>query len=126
MTEIELLKKQRGILSCALRTIATNSRTPDWIKELCKKEVHKARSLEKGEPSAQVVKETVGEKNDTFGPGDLVRNKDEKDSCVYQLLEISTVMDNIRLWNIRILKGDAKNPAGLIVHNVPENKFLEN
>ncbi len=122
MTEVELLKRQRAILSNALRTIATNNRTPAWISDICKKEVSKARALESQDEDSPRTQQDFS----ALEPGDIVRNTDSKDKCVYQLVRVSTTLDGIRLWDIRILKGDERNPQGLLVNNVPENKFVKN
>lgn len=120
MTELELVKQQRTILLEALKTIATNTKTPKWISELCKREVTKARSLSTTE---QEPVQYTGAQNASFEPGDIVRPVDETDKCVYQIVSLSTNIEGVNLWNIRILKGDRNNPVGFVVSNVPETKF---
>lgn len=124
MTELELITKQRDIFLNALKTIATNKRTPDWISKYCRNEVTKARELkqnESGDDKDILTKEQI--LSAPFEPGDLVRNYDEKDKCVYQIVRLSTTIDGVNLWDLRIIKGDDKNPVNHIVPNVPENKF---
>ena len=116
MTELELVKEQRHILSETLKKIATNRNTPAWICETCRLGIDKARTLETNCSTDSV----------TFSVGDIVSNIDRKDKCKYQLLSISTELDGIRLWNVRIVSGDRNNPPGLTVCNIPENKFCKN
>lgn len=125
MTELELVRKQRAILSDTLKEIATNNRTPSWISELCRVGVSKARALEL-DKNCSCVHEKKGEKQSPIVPGDIVRGTDPSDKCSYQVVSLSTTIDNVNLWNIRILKGDKNSPAGLIVNNVPENKISKN
>ena len=119
MTETEILVKQKQILAEAIKTIGTNRKTPSWIVEVCKRAVLDARKVEESSQT-QLTKVAISTQ---FEPGDIVRATDPKDKNVYSLIRVSTTIDNMKLWDLSVLKSDGKSPVGGIAHNVPETKF---
>lgn len=120
MTETEIIVKQKQILADALKTIGTNKRTPSWIVDVCKRAVINAREVEK-ESSLAATNTPITAT--PIEPGDIVRSNDPKDKCIYSVVRLSTTIDNIKLWDLSVLKGDGRAQVGQIAHNVPETKF---
>lgn len=120
MTETEIIIKQKQILADALKTIGTNKRTPGWIVDVCKRAVINAREVEKECSLVTTSKSVV---TTPIELGDIVHSNDPKDKCVYSVVRLSTTIDNVKLWDLSVLKGDGKAQIGQIAHNVPETKF---
>lgn len=118
MNNVDILTEQRRVLLETLKTIATDKRTPDWISNHCRDGAKKAKNLEndvnlKTEKPPQEI-------NIPISIGDLVKNIDEKDQTIFEVLELSCEMDGIKLWDLRVMNGSMN---GVIIHNIPSIKL---
>lgn len=113
--------EQRDLLFAAIKKVATDRRTPGWILDVLSKAAMDAKNLARKLPDSLDTNDVSSTKS--LEPGVLARNIDSKDSCLYKVLDISTEIQGIKLFTVQIIEGNDKNPAGMIIHNVPETKL---
>lgn len=116
---MDIIEEQNKILFNAIRSVATNKKCPDWIKDILSKSVMEAKKL-KMTGSGPIPERKPIE------VGDIVKNANEpKDVCLYQVIELADVMDNIKLFNVKVVKGNNSVVAGTILHNVGEHLLVK-
>jgi len=136
-------KQPIKILVDAIKKVVTHSRTPDWIKRDLEAAVKEARSAYKRVDSSCCVgpgreSESPSESTDmreadrdqSYKAVDLsvgalcVDALSEDDSCLYEITAEGMTIDGVKLWDVRVVRGDKRTPAGVTVHNVPST-FLK-
>lgn len=136
-TKIQQIK----ILVEAIRKIATNPRTPSWIKNPLENAVKEAKALQ---PSVHPDETEKAPEQDSMAHAEPIKNAehithaepienevgaecvdalDPKDGCLYKIVRRGLVIDGVQLWDALVLRGDKKTPAGVTILNVP-NHYL--
>jgi len=115
--------KQRDFLFNAIKKIATDKRTPAWISDYFRNAVVEVKKLKDCISVSSPVDENKYLNDERITVGDRCKNIDEKDSCVYEIINFVTKIDEIRLFDVKIVKGNAKNPPGAIIYNCPETRL---
>ena len=122
--QISIERQQNRMLVEAIRKIATNPRTPNWIKNPLVEAVKEAKALKPSEH--KVVQKTAPE--EPIEPEEeiplevgclCVDGLESSDTCQYLIIREGLVIDNIQLFDVRVVKGDKKTPKGTVMHNVP-------
>jgi len=134
MTE-DTKRQQIKILVEAIRKIATNPRTPSWIKNPLENAVKEAKALQPSEHLAETEKATeqysmahaeptAQEQHIDNEVGvECVDALDPRDGCLYKIVRRGLVIEGVQLWDALVLRGDKKTPAGVTILNVP-NHYL--
>lgn len=120
---LSLERQQLRMLVEAIKKVVTHARTPEWIKRQLEAAVREAKGLQRVEGNTPPDRlETSLNVNvpDKLAIGCYAKSKDPKDNCLYQIVAESFLIDGVQLWDVRIVRGDQKNPVGTVVHNVPE------
>lgn len=127
-------KQPIKILVDAIKKVVTHSRTPDWIKRDLEDAVKEARSAYKRVESSSCVdpgrdsgssSEALNVREADNQPADLavgalcVDAVSEDDRCLYEITAEGMTIDGVKLWDVRVVRGDKRTPAGVAVHNVP-------
>lgn len=122
--QISIERQQNRILVEAIRKVVTNQRTPNWIKNPLTEAVKEAKALKPSETT--VVQKTAPaepiepEEEIPLEVGCLcVDGLESSDTCQYLIIREGLVIDNIQLFDVRVVKGDKKTPKGTVMHNVP-------
>lgn len=122
--QISIERQQNRILVEAIRKVVTNQRTPNWIKNPLVEAVKDAKALKPSETA--VVQKTApaepieSEEETPLEVGCLcVDGLESSDTCQYLIIREGLVIDNIQLFDVRVVKGDKKTPNGTVMHNVP-------
>lgn len=129
-------KQPIQILVDAIKKVVTHSRTPDWIKRDLEAAVKEARSAYKSVDSSSRV--DPGRDSESSSEALDMREADrqptssqlavgalcadalsEEDSCLYEITAEGMTIDGVKLWDVRVVRGDKRTPAGVTVHNVP-------
>lgn len=119
MEELEIVRKQRDILFNACKSIATNKKCPDWISKVLTTAAMNAKQLQKDVKTKNDVKLSNELKLDA-----IVKSNIKNDDCVYKIINIGPEIQGVQLYDVIIIKGNATNPEGSIVHNVPSTLFV--
>ena len=133
-------KQPIKILVDAIKKVVTHSRTPDWIKRDLEAAVKEARSAYKRVDSSCRV--DPGRESESSSDAPEMREADiepisqlavgalcvdavsEEDSCLYEITAEGMTIDGVKLWDVRVARGDKRTPAGVTIHNVPST-FLK-
>ena len=117
-------KKQRDILFEACKSIATNNRTPEWIKRYIMSEVAKAKCVE-DEDVIQSMTLDEPTKHE-WKVNDLAKTTNiDKTTYTIKLESESTIIDGVKLWNCEIVDGKGPREKGYKIPNVPETWLKE-
>lgn len=115
---LSLERQQLRMLVEAIKRVVTHARTPEWIKKQLEAAVREAKGLHGVEGNtAPEAKETAPAE---LSVGCYAKSKDPKDKCLYQIEAKGFEIEGVQLWDVKIVNGDARNPVGTVVHNVPE------
>lgn len=122
--QISIEQQQNRILVEAIRKVVTNQRTPNWIKNSLVEAVKEAKALKPSETNIvqkPVPKEPIEpEEEIPLEVGCLcVDALESSDTCQYLIIREGLVIDEIQLFDVRVVKGDKKTPKGTVMHNVP-------
>ena len=100
-----------------IKNVCTNRKCPEWIKNTFIKTIEEIRNSE-------IKKMPIYEfENSPLEIGDILKNSDEKDKCLYELVEFGPCILDSQLINVKIIDGDINNPKGFIIHNVTATKM---
>lgn len=122
MNELEeLYKTQRDMLLELCKEIATNKKTPNWIIGIIRDGVMKAKTTKVQGISQEDI---MNSEDKTLTEGVVCTSNIPKDDCEYLIVRIADMIMGTQLFDVQIVKGNAKNPVGTIVHNVPETKLI--
>lgn len=112
-----LFEKQRDILFEACKKIATDKRCPEWISNLLRDEVMKAKQLKEDFPSFDDDKPID---NTPLKEGDVVIVNSNNTSCKAKLLNKAISPDpNVDLWDVQVVENNKTHVIGTIFHNIP-------
>lgn len=110
-------KQQRDILFDAIRKLVRKQNCPQWVVIELSNAVKKAKSITSNTDHSVESTETIHKRPEV---GDVVKSNIKNDTCLYELIELSDVVQNVNLFTVKIVKGSKGNPEGAIAHNVPE------
>lgn len=119
MENIEIIRNQRDILFNACKSIATNRKCPDWVSKVLTTAVMNAKQLQKN-----VKNENIAELSKNLELNAVVKSNKENDNCIYKIVKIGPIVQEVQLYDLVIIKGNKDNPEGTIIHNVPSNWLL--
>lgn len=115
-------QKQRDILFDAIKRIATNKRTPEWISGALTQAVMAAKQVtDDVDLNSVSLDEHVIHNNNPVAVGKLAQ-MDTLDNTHYviKILTQSEEVEGITLWHVQIVQGKGPHAVGSIVYNVPE------
>lgn len=122
---MEIKVEQLNILMNAIRDIVKNKNCPAWVSKRLADAVKNAKEYNSAQatPSTQTDTRAGYEIDYTYRPYQLeeyVVSNVDKDECLYQIIEQPDPINNVNLFTLRIITGNKNNPAGFVIHNVPE------
>lgn len=117
MTEIEIIRQQRDMLFEACKSVATNKKCPDWISKILSQAAMNAKKIQK---ELDADSSTEVQISKTLELNAIVRNKQKNDTCLYKIINVGPVIQDVQLFDVVIVKGNKTNPEGSVIHNVPE------
>lgn len=121
MTELEIIRKQRDILFESCKKVATDKKCPDWIAKILGSAVVTARKLQETE---KVESSNSLALSKELALNAIVKSNISGDTCIYQIIRVGDVIQDIQLYDVKIIKGDSKNPDNLVIHNVPSTMLI--
>ena len=119
MTEIDLVRKQRDLLFDACKSVATNKKCPDWISKILSTAAISAKKLQE---TSTIETDIVLSKE--IGLNAYVKSTIKDDHCIYQIKNVGPVVQDVQLYDVVIVKGNANNPEGSVIHNVPRTSLV--
>lgn len=119
MDEISIIRMQRDELFNACKKVATDKKCPPWIAQILSNSVMKSMRIQREIINATTVKPVDVE----LSVGMTVMNSDIKDKCLYKIIKMGPVIQDVQLYDVQIVKGDANNPIGMTIYNVPRQKL---
>lgn len=122
MDSIDIVRQQRDILFNACKNVAKDKKCPDWISEILTNAAMNAKKLQNNKQIAKRDSTYALSKDLTVGA--IVKSNVKNDTCLYKILKEGLVIQDVQLYDVQILKGNEKNPEGLIVHNVPATMLV--
>lgn len=120
--QISVERQQCRILVEAIKKIATNPRTPNWIKNPLETAVKEAKALK---PSETTGTQESAPEEALMPPIELdvgvecIDALDPGDKCLYKIVSKGLEIEHVQLYDVQVTKGDKKTPVGVIMHNVP-------
>ena len=121
MTEIELIRKQRDILFESCKKVATDKKCPDWIAKILGSAVVTARKFQETE-KVESSNPLALSKELTLDA--IVKSNISGDTCIYKIIRVGDVIQDVQLYDVQIVKGNSKNPDNLVIHNVPSTMLV--
>ena len=119
MEDIEIIRNQRDILFNACKSIAKDKKCPDWISKVLTTAALNAKQLQK-----DVVVKTEMPLSTELKLDAIVKSNIANDTCIYRIVNIGPEIQGIQLYDVVIVKGNATNPEGSIIHNVPSTSLV--
>ena len=123
--QISIERQQCRMLVEAIKKIVTNPRTPNWIKNPLETAVKEAKALKQSETISTEENAPEPAKNEITENIDLdvgvlcIDALDPGDKCMYKIVDKGLEIEHVQLYNVQVIKGDKRTPAGIIIHNVP-------
>lgn len=117
MTDIDIIRKQRDIVFEACKQVATNKNCPSWA----------AKILSTAAMQAKKLQDTEYEVTDNFALSktkelnSIVATNKYNDKCIYKIIKIGQIIQDVQLYDLVVIKGNKSNPEGSILYNVPES-----
>lgn len=118
MTEIEIIRQQRDILFNSCKSVATDKKCPDWISKILSQAAMNAKKLQEG----FVPNDT--EISKTLELNAIVKSNKPNDTCLYKIINVGIIIQDVQLFDVVIVKGNSKNPEGCVIHNVPATMLV--
>lgn len=119
MEDIEIIRNQRDILFNACKSVVKDKKCPDWISKVLTTAALNAKQLQK-----DIVVKTEMPLSTELKLDAIVRSNIVKDTCIYRIVKIGPEIQGIQLYDVVIVKGNATNPEGSIIHNVPSTSLV--
>ena len=114
MTEIEIIRQQRDMLFNACKSAATDKKCPDWISKILSQAAINAKKLQEN-----FVPSNDMQISKTLELNAIVRSNKPNDTCLYKIINVGMIIQDVQLFDVVIVKGNSKNPEGCVIHNVP-------
>lgn len=120
---MEIHSEQLNILLHAIKDIVKSKNCPDWISNRLIEAVKNAKNYNR---PTTVTKPRYEVDNTTkpFEINEFVCSNVENDICVYKIIDQLDKISGVTLYNLQIIEGNADNPVGLIIHNIPETLLV--
>jgi len=109
---------QRDILYEVCKAVATNKRTPDWIKAQIYQAVKKAQEVKEEFPELD-NKESVEQRPIQVGDNAYSETLDGV-GYTFKVLAEKEQIDGVRLFDVRVTGGKGPHRVGATVYNMPE------
>lgn len=109
---------QRDILYEVCKAVATNKRTPDWIKAQIYQAVKKAQEVKEEFPELD-NKEPVEQRPIQVGDKAYSDTLDGV-GYLFQVLAEKEEIDGVRLFDVKVIAGKGPHRIGATVFNMPE------
>lgn len=122
MDNIDIVRQQRDILFNACKNVAKDKKCPDWISKILTNTAMNAKKLQNNEQIAK--QDSAYALSKELKVGAIVKSNVKNDPCVYKIVNVGMTIQDVQLYDVQILKGNEKNPEGLIVHNVPATMLV--
>lgn len=119
MTEIDIIRQQRDILFNACKSVATDKKCPDWISKVLSTAAMNVKKIQETEKV-----ETDIELSKALELNAYVKSNKPGDYCIYQIQKIGPEVQGVQLYDVVIVKGNATNPVGSIIYNVPSTMLV--
>ena len=118
---MNILEEQRNILFEACKKIATDQKCPKWIADYLRDQVMLAKQVkEKVEFPDLEDKEKEPVVDKPIEVNDTVIVTNNGCTCTALIIAECIPVDNTRLFDIKIVKGDSNNLVNQIYTNIPE------
>ena len=121
MTELEIIRKQRDILFESCKKVATDKKCPDWIAKILGSAVTTARKLQETEKVESTNPLALSKE---LALDAIVKSNISGDTCIYKIIRVGDVIQDVQLYDVQIVKGNSKNPDNLVIHNVPSTMLV--
>jgi len=120
MTEIDIIRQQRDLLFESCKKVATDKKCPDWIAKILSSAAMNAKKMQEN------VTETTSEftLSKELGLNAIVKSNKKSDSCIYKIVRVGDIIQDIQLYDVVIIKGNTQNPEGTVIHNVPASMLV--
>lgn len=122
MTEVDIIRAQRDLLFESCKKVATNKKCPDWIAKILSSAVMQAKKIQETEIDEDA--NSVLKLSKELGLDALVKSNKKSDSCIYKIIRVGDVIQDIQLYDVVIVRGNKQNPEGSIIHNVPATMLV--
>lgn len=119
MEDIEIIRNQRDILFNACKSVVKDKKCPDWISKVLTTAAINAKQLQK-----DVVVKTEIPLSNELKIDAIVKSNIAKDNCIYKIVNVGPEIQGIQLYDVVIVKGNANNPEGSVIHNVPSTSLV--
>ena len=119
MTEIEIIRQQRDMLFNACKSAATDKKCPDWISKILSQAAINAKKLQEN-----FVPSNDMQISKTLELNAIVRSNKPNDTCLYKIINVGMIIQDVQLFDVVIVKGNSKNPEGCVIHNVPATMLV--
>ena len=119
MTEIEIIRQQRDMLFNACKSVATDKKCPDWISKILSQAALNAKKLQEN-----FVPSNEQQLSKTLELNAIVKSNKPNDTCLYKIINVGLVVQDVQLFDVVIIKGNSQNPEGSIIHNVPATMLV--
>ncbi len=119
MEDIEIIRNQRDILFNACKSIVKDKKCPDWISKVLTTAALNAKQLQK-----DVVVKTEMPLSTELKLDAIVKSNIVKDNCIYKIVNVGPEIQGVQLYDVVIVKGNASNPEGSVIHNVPSTSLV--
>lgn len=121
MTEIEIIRQQRDILFESCKKVATDKKCPDWIAKILSSAVINIRKLQESE---KIESSNPLALSKELALDAIVKSYISGDTCIYKIIRVGDVIQDVQLFDVQIVKGNSKNPDNLVIHNVPSTMLI--
>ena len=119
MEDIEIIRNQRDILFNACKSVVKDKKCPDWISKVLTTAAINAKQLQK-----DIVVKTEIPLSNELKIDAIVKSNIDNDNCIYKIVNVGPEIQGIQLYDVVIVKGNADNPEGSVIHNVPSTSLV--
>lgn len=120
MTELEIIRQQRDTLFNACKSVATNKKCPDWISKILSQAAMNAKKIQENTE----IESNEFQLSKTLELNAIVKSNQKNDTCVYKIINVGMIIQDVQLYDVVIVKGNSKNPEGCVIHNVPATMLV--
>lgn len=122
MTEVDIIRQQRDLLFESCKKVATNKKCPDWIAKILSSAVMQAKKIQDTEIESSESNQFTLSKELALDA--LVKSNKKSDTCIYKIIRVGDIIQDIQLYDVVIVRGNKQNPEGSIIHNVPATMLV--
>lgn len=122
---MEIHADQLNILLHAIKDIVKSKNCPEWVSARLIEAVKNAKAFNQSSTAQTGIKRyEVVQSDAPFEINEFVCSNVENDICIYKIVEQLDPIGGVNLYNLQIIEGNANNPVGLIIHNIPETLLV--